>query len=88
MEAEANAPACLGFPYEHHVKLRTDNVQQRFNRELKRRGRIMRIFPGRRPPIGMMGAVLSEMDEDWAGRRRFNDDSIGRLVEGAEVNTP
>ena len=88
MEAEANAPACLGFPYEHHVKLRTDNVQQRFNRELKRRGRIMRIFPDRRPPIGMMGAVLSEMDEDWAGRRRFNDDSIGRPVEGAEVNTP
>lgn len=36
----------------------------------------------------MMGAVLSEVDEDWAGRRRFNDDSIGRPVEGAEVNTP
>ena len=88
MEAEANAPACLGFPYEHHVKLRTDNVQQRFNRELKRRGRIMRICPGRRPPSGRMGAVLSEVDEDWAGRRRFNDDSIGRPVEGAEVNTP
>ena len=45
MEAEANAPACLGFPYEHHVKLRTDNVQQRFNRELKRRGRIMGMNP-------------------------------------------
>ena len=36
----------------------------------------------------MMGAVFAEMDEEWAGRRWFNDDSIGRAVEGAEVNAP
>lgn len=36
----------------------------------------------------MMGAVFAEMDEDWAGRRRLDDDSIGRAVEGAEVNAP
>lgn len=36
----------------------------------------------------MMGAAFSEMDEDWAGRRRFGDDSIGRAVEGAEANEP
>lgn len=32
--------------------------------------------------------MFAEMDEDWAGRRRFEDDSIGRAVEGAEVNAP
>ena len=31
----------------------------------------------------MMGAVFSEMGEDRAGRHWFNDDSIGRAVEGA-----
>lgn len=36
----------------------------------------------------MMGAVFSEMDEDWAGRRWFGDDSIGGAVEGAEANEP
>ena len=36
----------------------------------------------------MMGAVFSEMDEDWAGPRWFGDDSIGRAVEGAKVNEP
>ncbi len=36
----------------------------------------------------MMGAVFSEMGEDRAGRHWFNDDSIGRAVEGAEVNAP
>ena len=36
----------------------------------------------------MMGAVFSEMDEGWAGRRQFNEDPIGRAVEGAKVNAP
>ncbi len=28
------------------------------------------------------------MDEEWAGRRRLDDGSIGRAVEGAEVRAP
>ena len=87
-EAEADAPAHLDFPYEHHVRLRTSNVRERASRELKRRSRVARVFPSRKSPIRMMGAVLSEMDEDWAGRRWFGDDSIGRAVEGAKVNEP
>lgn len=87
-EAEADVLAYLDFPYGHHVRLRTDNVQERANRELKRRSRVVQVFPGRESPIRMMGAVFSEMDEDRAGRRRFGDDSIGRAVEGAKVNEP
>lgn len=87
-EAEADALAYLDFPCEHHVRLRTDNVRERASRELKRRSRVVQVFPGRESLIRMMGAVFSEMDEDWAGRRRFGDDSIGRAVEGAKVNEP
>ncbi len=87
-EAEADAPAHLDFPHEHHVRLRTDDVQERANRELKRRSRVVQVFPSRKALIRMMGAVFSEMDEDWAGPRRFGDDSIGRAVEGAKVNEP
>ena len=87
-EAEADALAYLDFPYEHHIRLRTNNVQERANRELKRRSRVVQVFPSRKSLIRMMGAVFSEMDEDWAGRRWFGDDSIGRAVEGAKVNEP
>ena len=87
-EAEADAPAYLDFPYEHHVRLHTNNVQERANRELKRRSRVVQVFPSRKALIRMMGAVFSEMDEDWAGPRWFGDDSIGRAVEGAKVNEP
>lgn len=85
-EAEADALAYLDFPYEHHVRLRTNNVQERANRELKRRSRVVQVSPSRRSLIRMMGAVFSEMDEDWEGHRWFGDDSIGRAVEGAKVN--
>ena len=87
-EAEADALAYLDFPYEHHVGPRTDDVQERANREPRRRSRVVQVFPSRKSPIGMMGAVFSETDEEWAGRRWFGDDSIGRAVEGAEVNAP
>ena len=87
-EAEADAPAYLDFPYEHHVGLRVDNVRERADRELRRRSRVVQVLPGRKPLIRMAGAVFSEMDEDRAGRRWLGDDSIGRAVEGAEVNEP
>ena len=87
-EAEADALAYLDFPHGRHVRLRANNVQERADRELERRGRVVRVFPGRESLIRMMGAVFSEMDEDWAGRRRFGDDSIGRAVGGAEADEP
>lgn len=87
-EAEADALAYLEFPYEHHVRLRTNNVQELANRELKRRSRVVQVFPSGKSLIRMMGAVFSEMDEEWAARRRSNDVSIGMAVEGAEVEVP
>lgn len=87
-DAEPDALAYLDFPYEHHVRLRTNNVQERCNRELKRRARVVQVFPSRKSLIRLMGAVFSEMDEEWSCRRWFNDASMARAVEGAEVNAP
>lgn len=36
----------------------------------------------------MLGAVFSEVDEDWSSRRWFNETSIARAAEGAAVNAP
>lgn len=54
----------------------------------KRRSRVVQVFPSWKSLIRMMVTVFSEMAGDWAGRRRFGDDSIGRAVEGAKVNEP
>ena len=87
-EAECDALAYLDFPFEHHRRLRTNNVQERANRELKRRSRVVQVFPSRRSLIRMMGAVFSGMDEDWASRRWFTQDSIAKALDGAGTGAP
>lgn len=50
-EAEVDAPAYPDFPYEHHIRLRADTVQERANRGVERRSRVVQVFPSRKSPI-------------------------------------
>lgn len=86
--AEADALAYLDFPYAHHRRLRTNNVQERANRELKRRSRVVQVFPSRKSLIRMLGAVFSEMDEDWATRRWFTEESIAQAMSPINAVAP
>lgn len=87
-EAEIDALAYLDFPYAHHRRLRTNNVQERANRELKRRSRVVQVFPSRRSLIRMLGAVLSEMDEGWSSRRWFTEESIAQAAASTRPAAP
>ena len=87
-DAEADAPAHPDLPCGHHAGLRADDARERADREPRRRSRVVQVFPSRKSPIGMMGAVFAEMDGEWAARRRLDDESMGRAVEGAKVNAP
>lgn len=86
--AEADALAYLDFPYAHHRRLRTNNVQERANRELKRRSRVVQVFPSRKSLIRMLGAVFSEMDEDWSSRRWFTEESIAQAANPTAAKAP
>ena len=77
----------LTSPYGHHKRLRTDSVQGRANRELRRRSRVVQVFPSRRSLIRMLGAVFAEMDEGWASRRWFTEDSIAKAY-GKNAGAP
>ena len=44
-EAEADALAYLDFPAEHRRRMRTNNVQERMSREIKRGSRAVQVFP-------------------------------------------
>ncbi|MGE9980871.1 transposase [Collinsella sp. SGI.184] len=44
-EAEPDALAYLDFPPSHWKRLRADNVQERTDREIKRRSRVVQVFP-------------------------------------------
>jgi len=40
-----NCLACLAFPLAHRARIRTTNGMERLNEEIKRRTRVVRIFP-------------------------------------------
>jgi len=47
-------------PKSYHVNLRTTNVLERLNQELRRRERVIRIFPNQQSAFRLLGAVLMD----------------------------
>lgn len=82
-EAEADVLAYLDFPAEHRRRIRTNNVQERMNREIKRRSRVVQVFPSAESMLRLVGAACAEQDEDWSSRRYISPESMGRLSEPA-----
>jgi len=63
----------LSFPAEHRRRLRTNNAIERFNEELKRRTRVIRIFPNRASALRLNASLCIEQSEEWLTGRRYLD---------------
>lgn len=66
--ADENLPegfAVFDLPPEHRVRMRTTNGVERINRELKRRTRVVCIFPNTESALRLVSALLTEFDEEW-----------------------
>lgn len=51
-------------------KLRTTNLPERINREVKRRTRVAGVFPNEASLLRIASAVLVEIDEEWQGETK------------------
>ncbi|MGI6189440.1 MAG: transposase, partial [Caldicoprobacteraceae bacterium] len=72
-EAFDDITAVLALPLKYRKRLRTTNSVERLNQEIRRRERVIRIFPNTASVIRLMGALLMEQDERWqTGRKYFN----------------
>jgi putative transposase len=49
--------------------MKTTNMLERYNQELKRRTRVVRIFPNQESCLRLVTALAMEMTEEWLGRR-------------------
>ena len=90
-EAEPDALAYLDFPASHWKRLRTNNVQERTNREIKRRSRVVQVFPSRASLMRLVGAVMADVDESWQQSRYFSEakmDELWRLEEARAAASP
>lgn len=65
--------ACLSFPESHRRRICTTNAQERLNQEIKRRTRVVRIFPNRESCLRLVTALAAEQSEEWVTGRRYLD---------------
>jgi transposase-like protein len=69
--------AVFDFPKEHWRRLRTTNNLERVSQEIKRRTRVVRIFPNEEACLRLISAILMEISEEWETGRvylSFDDD--------------
>ena len=80
-EAFDDITAVLILPLKYRKRLRTTNGLERLNQEVRRRERVIRIFPNQASVIRLLGALLMEHDERWSTGRKYLD--MEQLEEGS-----
>ena len=65
--------ACFHFPQKHRRRIRTTNLLERLNREIKRRADVVQIFPNQEACQRLIGALCMEWSEEWITGRRYLD---------------
>ena len=69
---EENLEDCLGVyttPEKHRVKLRSTNMVERLNEEIKRRCQVIRVFPNRESALRMVSARCLEISDTWMEKK-------------------
>jgi transposase-like protein len=69
LDAEDDILAYKTFPKKHHRSIRCVNPLERLNREIRRRTRVVGVFPHRASVFRLVGALLMDMDENWRDGR-------------------
>jgi len=81
--SESNIPEgfnVFNLPKPLHKKLRSSNLIERMNQELKRRSNVVGVFPNEGACLRLLSAVALEIHEGWlAGRRYFSEEVLTDL---------
>lgn len=71
---ETNLPeglAVFALPEGHRRRLRTSNLMERLNKEIKRRTRVATLFPNEDSLLRLVTAVVAEISEEWETGRTY-----------------
>jgi putative transposase len=80
-DAKPEVLAFCGFPRTHWTKIWSTNPLERVNKEVKRRARVVGIFPNEASVIRLVGAVLADIHDEWqTGDRRYLSETSMALL--------
>ena len=71
---ETNLPegfTVFSLPESHRKKLRSTNMVERLNREIKRRTRVASLFPNEASLLRLVSSILIETSEEWETGKRY-----------------
>jgi putative transposase len=72
--------AVMNLPEKYRKRLRTTNSIERLNEEVRRRDRVIRIYPNEASVIRLLGSVLIEQDEKWSSRKYLDMDDYYQYI--------
>jgi putative transposase len=74
----------LRYPGSHHAKLRTTNVLERLFKEVKRRTRVVGVFPNETSASTLATEIMLRSSEEWALKRYLSMEAL----EAAQESNP
>lgn len=88
LDAEEEVLAYMAFPPEHWRQIHSTNPLERQNKEIRRRTRVIGIFPHRASLLRLVTLLLSEQHDEWQALERvyFSRRSIAKIT--ASVKEP
>jgi putative transposase len=86
-DAKAEVLAFTAFPRSHWAKIWSTNPLERVNKEIKRRARVVGIFPNEPAVIRLVGAVLADIHDEWqvSDRRYLSEASMAKLSPATDT---
>ncbi|MDO8863235.1 IS256 family transposase [Haliea sp. E1-2-M8] len=80
-QAEEDVLAFMRFPKEHWPQLASTNSLERLNKEIKRRSRVVGIFPNNAAIMRLVGTLLAEQTDEWQVTRRYmSQETLARVL--------
>lgn len=70
----------MNLPEKYRKRLRTTNSIERLNQEIRRRDRVIRIYPNEASVIRLLGSVLIEQDEKWSSKKYLDMDDYYQYI--------